>query len=1318
MPIFRASFYLHKHKSFWLLLATLLGFLFVAADTNVYARDSSDSRDSSGSYNIAGQPGIHYSQWTQNWRDAANNLSSGAIEFNSERSLIHAWGDSARKEAWTAQEQIQADIYSAIMSDLTQGGDELGIYIDNFDLPLYIKTRGRDLINSWQWRTVDYLENRLLSATEGSLGASPFVRNINIDYQTPLGNRRGHVGIDALGSLWEDKDSAWVWQLRGQVADQSAIGGSAGVIYRRIAGDNVLIGVNTFIDYEDTKDLGDFIRSSYGAEARSEWIDLYTNLYDVWSDTGNRLANGDIVYSQDGFDLEVAIHSPELRWLSGGLTYFWYNGLYGEEDDKGLRYNVRTDLLSIGGKDGLLGMGSRLELALEYENGSIGSQWGGRIVYNYNFGERNRSLGRSSAFNARDYFYEPARREYTHRLRRVKGEGAAAAPQMEVRSGSDVDDLTVEYFAAASTLTTANPTTVTVGGEELIKYTATLAASSTVKFDRTQTITVGTNTGQADIVADNNVYSIRLETTTTVAIEGDGSTFRVVTGTAAISRGQGDNVPLQIVTFEEGTITLIGTSLRIARLVTTAMHQQEHVAIRLDEGVISYTINDSDPSLASIIAEVRMVSATVIVMIDEDGDPETPPMTLRAANCDVPSGRYPEGGVVSSDCTGDVNLLPLDSNVLAELVSGGETVSLSRPDDNGDSAISATITGLQATTWTDSYPFAPDGGRLLVSGGAARISVSDSALLTLQNGAEASFLRRSGGRVDVLVVTGEAAIGGESISCPPGEDVDAQNSMAFGDVDIYCAGLRVSHEAGDDVSGGDGSKGDPYRAHRNAGGSFVRVSASEGSGDYRYSIVGDSAFVINGGSDVIRYRDGVAAAGIHTLTVQVSDINAGDDAARIPRNRALYITVAAALGFAENNISLVAAAGVTAVLADLSVRFQPTGGVSPITYNILGANPSSAAGNFGIIGNTLAITEAFLDPTTITVLIEAVDAGEDDSVTLSVIAQVLDRLVFISPQRVRVSSVDSNINLLTLDDFALNAKGGVAYVLASTAPAERTNNIAITGEGVLRVNAAIGEVIIITAFVSGTDDDGPATLEVIIISEMLNIDLPIIEGAAGVARDGSVANPYILPMNTRVGDALITVSGRGGGGSPDYSYSDSDSAINIDADSGIITFVTRPSDGQVQQAAFIVANETAGGNEERLTITLYYKRAFNDDTRMFMINGLASGSNKQLYYINVDTAAATKVNPHLTTSWNLPVAESERDAESLGYLNGTLYMILEGAGTDADNYHSIDMNTGVATDLGEIALITAGGVIAIPPVVWAFITICFMSIPNKTPHIL
>ena len=246
-------------------------------------------------------------------------------------------------------------------------------------------------------------DEAILSATEESFRRG-FIRNIEVDLQSALGGRFAHAGLNALGALRETEEDAIVWQLRGFVGGGRS-GANAGLIYRRDY-KNVLLGANVFGDFEVFKDE-EFWRWSLGAEFRSAWADFFANYYVSASDAifGETDGVRTATYTAGGYDARLHIHSPDLPWLVGVAEYYSWEGEYGAENEDGYRAGFR-----------LRPSDFPAYLEVLYQDGEDGENIGAKVGVNYRFGEEEfESSG--GVFRPRDWFFRPAEREYSQRIR-------------------------------------------------------------------------------------------------------------------------------------------------------------------------------------------------------------------------------------------------------------------------------------------------------------------------------------------------------------------------------------------------------------------------------------------------------------------------------------------------------------------------------------------------------------------------------------------------------------------------------------------------------------------------------------------------------------------------------------------------------------------------------------------------------------------------------------------------------------------------------------------------------------------------------------
>ena len=284
------------------------------------------------------------------------------------------------------------------------------------------------------------------------------LKHVNVDLETETGRGLTHVGIDAIGAIHETRHNAAAWQLRGYSGfEDSRYGFNLGGIYRQ-AVNNTLLGGNVFLDYE-TFDGDAFWRWSLGGEARSPWVDLFANYYNVLSDA---VAGNDSTqtYSANGFDVAAHVHSPRLRTVTGILGYYSWEGEYGQDDETGLLLGVRYTPSAI-----------PLLVQLNYRTGD-GTSFGGRVAYVQKLD--NSAVGsqsRQDVFFPEHYFFAPVEREHTQRIAKVQ---VTPTEGMQIRGL--IADVRAQGFNPPSTVSVA--TTAGVRGVEPFN-TAGVGAMST-----------------------------------------------------------------------------------------------------------------------------------------------------------------------------------------------------------------------------------------------------------------------------------------------------------------------------------------------------------------------------------------------------------------------------------------------------------------------------------------------------------------------------------------------------------------------------------------------------------------------------------------------------------------------------------------------------------------------------------------------------------------------------------------------------------------------------------------------------------------------
>ena len=298
------------------------------------------------------------------------------------------------------------------------------------------------------WRLADWLGKEVLLAATDKYG----IQTLEFDLQSELGGRRAAIGVNALGALRQTERNAIAWQLSG-FKSKDGIGGNVGGLYRWVTPDeNHLLGANLFLDYEDYE-AGAFNRWSLGGEWRSAWVDAFANVYRGITDS--KLHKGERYYTADGYELEVNVHSPNVAWIAGALTYYNWKGEDGDSDEDGLRFGLKfTPTLP-------------LLLEVEYDDGdSRDNDWGGRIVYSGEFGgAQSPSVHRRGGeFIPRDFFFIAANRESTQRIRKV------------ANIDNTVEGRYISFQNADGTPRTGDPITIIGPGLTLaLTYSATSA---------------------------------------------------------------------------------------------------------------------------------------------------------------------------------------------------------------------------------------------------------------------------------------------------------------------------------------------------------------------------------------------------------------------------------------------------------------------------------------------------------------------------------------------------------------------------------------------------------------------------------------------------------------------------------------------------------------------------------------------------------------------------------------------------------------------------------------------------------------------------
>ena len=549
---------------------------------------SADSRVSPvGGAASSGAAGFLYSDYLQTASDEGHELGfRGSFVVAERRSFLSGLADIGGGFSGRVLEEVQS------LPLREWGLHALGGGVFEGERPAH-----RRALLERGWRLADWLaDETLLAATEGGR-ASGFIRTFELDVRSELGGRRAQVGLNVLGALRERNDDAVAWQLRGFKSSKGT-GGNAGLIYRRLAGD-ALAGANVFLDYETYSGDG-FWRWSGGTEFRSAWVDVFGNVYKAITD---EVEDGNVrIYTADGYELELNVHSPDVPWLTGEATYYNWDGKGSLKDDNGVRWGLK------------LAPWAGLEFGLEYENqdDSKNKSFAGRVSYRGNFGGVDAGQsGGGGAFEARDWFFAPAEREYSQRIRKYEATNfqivIESAPQSRF-------DITVAGSGVGATITNIAqlPLTVVVPSGT----TVTISDNPNAPDDADPIVLTYPRTGGR----------VEIRSTVEFAIDSNRDFFRLLEGNANINVAGGTNAGLTLaaqqflntLNFRQFELTL-GHTLAMAVIPTAATDAQRIPPPQAKTGAMASGV------LGGIVLQQQPITGLRAATVLVQADTETPP---------------------------------------------------------------------------------------------------------------------------------------------------------------------------------------------------------------------------------------------------------------------------------------------------------------------------------------------------------------------------------------------------------------------------------------------------------------------------------------------------------------------------------------------------------------------------------------------------------------------------------------------------------------------------------------------------------------------
>ena len=932
-------------------------------------------------------------------------------------------------------------------------------------------------------RLIDTTGDTLLRNALEEAKSHSWVRRLEVDFRTKLRDRPGSFGIDAIVALQETTNTATGLQLRGFFGDEFT-GANAGLFYRRATGDN-LLGANIFLDYEDND--GAFWRWSLGGEWRNPYVELTGNRY-IGITEGKRGIDGTTRYTADGTEIELALRAPYAPWLSGILSYYDWDGEYGDAADTGLRYGIRVDRQLKG-----------LSFEIEYEDPEEGEgAWGGRISYSHDFsqGLESASQPEDLSFDPRAHFFDSVRREYTQRIRQsgnaftgrivithVNGRATLIGSELSLQIAGNGETFTTQL--ALISLEVISGVTTTVTGAII---TATTTAPDDYTITATALVTAFTETPSTLRLSVND-WAIELHSE--LAFRTDSSTMTLINGELIIMRNNG----ISEVALTNG-VTLNLTNNALISIATG----QTTTTLQINSGLISLALNTGNTldaivregtlivSLAAnagIAANVGNTDGGAIILMSGTVTANITPLAGAIANASV---------VVTTGYTGLIGQVEATggSNLRYTVISGGEfTVGAT---DRLLSLVTAQSTpttltamvqvsdsgtlGVQAVPVTASYTLLV-GNELLFTPDKLGVTVTtydnNLLLLTALVGGQLSAVSYA------LASTNPAGLGNFAIFTDSGIISLQQALTTPTTLSLYLTALEnlgnISRTAtllftvfatDPPAFAAALDNTTPVLITGNAG-LVAQVNSSGGSGTHTYAFQ-------SGGNNFAVGDDGRISLLIArpTPTTLIAILTANDGHPNTPQVLlSLTLRILDILNFSPNKLSIqLTTHGAVPVVLHTATATDPLGGV--ITYALLSTNPAGFTDNinFTPANRVLNLTNQLTSPIAASVYIRATTDAATHKATLLVELGVVDPSAFVA----------------TLADaerrFTTGYTGQVAQVNASGGSGTRTyafdpadGNLTVGTNGSITLLTAIATPTTLTGTLAANDGH-PNTPEV------------------------------------------------------------------------------------------------------------------------------------------------------------------------------------------------------------------------------------------------
>ena len=940
--------------------------------------------------------GFSYGDWLAAGQPSANeNWTSGTFVLR-----------TAAKDHYTAG-------LSSVWNNVAAGALDIRPLLRE-DLLLMANNKESQWSATWQshrqavlQRLIDTTGDTLLRNALEEAKSHSWVRRLEVDFRTKLRDRPGSFGIDAIVALQETTNTATGLQLRGFFGDEFT-GANAGLFYRRATGDN-LLGANIFLDYEDND--GAFWRWSLGGEWRNPYVELTGNRY-IGITEGKRGIDGTTRYTADGTEIELALRAPYAPWLSGVLSYYDWDGEYGDAADTGLRYGIRVDRQLKG-----------LSFEIEYEDPEEGEgAWGGRISYSHDFsqGLESASQPEDLSFDPRAHFFDSVRREYTQRIRQsgnaftgrivithVNGRATLIGSELSLQIAGNGETFTTQL--ALISLEVISGVTTTVTGAII---TDTTTAPDDYTITATALVTAFTETPSTLRLSVND-WAIELHSE--LAFRTDSSTMTLINGELIIMRNNG----ISEVALTNG-VTLNLTNNALISIATG----QTTTTLQINSGLISLALNTGNTldaivregtlivSLAAnagIAANVGNTDGGAIILMSGTVTANITPLAGAIANASV---------VVTTGYTGLIGQVEASggSNLRYTVISGGEftvgatdrLLSLATAQSTPTTLTamvqvsdSGTL-GVQAVPVTASYTLLV-GNELLFTPDKLGVTVTtydnNLLLLTALVGGQLSAVSYA------LASTNPAGLGNFAIFTDSGIISLQQALTTPTTLSLYLTALEnlgnISRTAtllftvfatDPPAFAANLDNTTPVLITGNAG-LVAQVNSSGGAGTHTYAFQ-------SGGNNFAVGDDGRISLLIArpTPTTLIAILTANDGHPNTPQVLlSLTLRILDILNFSPNKLSIqLTTHGAVPVVLHTATATDPLGGV--ITYALLSTNPAGFTDNinFTPANRVLNLTNQLTSPIAASVYIRATTDAATHKATLLVELGVVDPSAFVA----------------------------------------------------------------------------------------------------------------------------------------------------------------------------------------------------------------------------------------------------------------------------------------------------------------------------------